>query len=93
MSDTVKLIIEIPKEAKQAFDKAKSYDLQGGYYDHGGIIGKAIQSGIPLDDVTEAISEKYANTHYMYPEYASGLTYAYGIIDRCVRKAESEDKE
>lgn len=58
MSDTVKLIIEIPKEAKQAFDKAKSYDLQGGYYDHGGIIGKAIQSGIPLNDVKAEIQAK-----------------------------------
>ena len=55
MSDTVKLIIEIPKEAKQAFDNAESNDLKGGYYDHGGIIGKAIQNGIPLDDVKAEI--------------------------------------
>ena len=51
MSDTVKLIIEIPKEAKQAFDKAESNDLKGGYYDHGGVIGKAIQNGTPLEDL------------------------------------------
>ena len=49
MSDTVKIIIEIPKEAKQAFDIAN--DLKGGYYDYGGIIGRAIQNGIPLDTV------------------------------------------
>lgn len=48
MSKTVKLIIEIPKEVKQAFDKAESNDIKGGYYDCGGIIGKAIQNGIPL---------------------------------------------
>lgn len=53
MSDTVKLVIEIPKEAKQAFDKSQSNDLKGGYYDHGGIIGKAIQNGIPLDKDSE----------------------------------------
>lgn len=52
------------------------------------VVSEAIKNGTPLDDVIEAISEKYANTHHMYPEYASGLTYAYGIIDRCVRKAE-----
>lgn len=53
MSDTVKLIIEIPKEVKQTFDKAKSYRLKCGFYDHGGIIGKAIQNGIPLDNNSE----------------------------------------
>ena len=53
MSDKVKLIIEIPKETKQAFDKAESNDLKGGYYDHGGVIGKAIQNGIPLDSNSE----------------------------------------
>ena len=58
MSDTVKLIIEIPKEAKQTFDKAKSYHLKCGFYDHGGIIGKAIQNGIPLDDVKAEIDKK-----------------------------------
>ena len=58
MSDKVKLIIEIPKEAKQAFDKAQSNDLKGGYYDHDGIIGKAIQNGIPLDDVKAEIEKK-----------------------------------
>ncbi len=55
MSETVKLIIEIPKETKQAFDKAKSNDLKGGYYDHGGIIGKAIQNVTPLDSVKTEI--------------------------------------
>lgn len=26
----------------------KNNDLKGGYYDHGGVIGKAIKNGIPL---------------------------------------------
>ena len=38
MSDTVKLIIEIPRKAKTAFDNAESNDLKGSYYDHGGIM-------------------------------------------------------
>lgn len=49
----MKLIIDIPEETKRAFDKAESNDLKGGYYDHGGVIGKAIQNGIPLDSNSE----------------------------------------
>ena len=49
----MKLIIDIPEETKQAFDKAESNDLKGGYYDHGGVIGKAIQNGTPLDSNSE----------------------------------------
>ena len=67
MSDTVKLIIEIPKEAKQAFDNAYSNDLRGGYYDCGGVIGKAIQNGIPLDDVKAEITK--IPTHNMLKAY------------------------
>ncbi len=69
MSDTVKLIIEIPKEAKQAFDNAESNDLKGGYYDHGGIIGKAIQNGIPLDDVKAGIEDCSFDHYFEYGEY------------------------
>ena len=53
----MKLIIDIPEETKRAFDKAESNDLKGGYYDHGGVIGKAIQNGIPLDDVKAEIEK------------------------------------
>lgn len=51
--ETVKLIIEIPKEVKQVFDNAESNNLKGGFYDYGGIIGRAIQNGIPLDNDSE----------------------------------------
>ena len=54
-------------------------------------IARALRLGTPLNDVTEAISEAYANTHHMYPDYASGLSHAYGIIDKCARKAEREE--
>ena len=46
----MKLTIEIPKEVKQVFDNAESNNLKGGFYDYGGIIGRAIQNGIPLDE-------------------------------------------
>ena len=49
----MKLTIEIPKEVKQEFDKTESIALKGAYFDLDGIIGKAIQNGIPLDDVKE----------------------------------------
>ena len=93
MSDTVKVIIEIPKEAKQAFDNAESNDLKGGYYDLGGIIGKAIQNGIPLDDVKAEIdkAQEPYKTSTAYDEGVRfGLMLAYQIIDKY--KAESEVK-
>lgn len=93
MSDTVKLIIEIPKETKQVFDNAESNDLKGGYYDHGGIIGKAIRNGIPLDDVKAEIdkAQEPYKTSTAYDEGVRfGLMLAYQIIDKY--KAESEDK-
>lgn len=87
----VKLIIEMPKEAKQAFDKAQSNDLKGGYYDHGGIIGRAIQNGIPLDDVKAEIdkAQEPYKTSTAYDEGVRfGLMLAYQIVDKY--KAESE---
>jgi len=47
MSD-IEMVIKIPEEAKKAFDRAESNELKGGYYDHGGVIGKAIKNGTPL---------------------------------------------
>lgn len=52
MSDTVKLIIEIPKETKQIFDKAESNEF--------GVIGKAIQNGILLDSNDSDYAEAQA---------------------------------
>lgn len=43
-----------------------------------------------IEEIKEEIGDKYANTHHMYPNYASGLSYAYGIIDKHIGKAESE---
>ena len=90
MSNTVKLIIEIPKEAKQAFDKAQSNDLRGGYYDCGGLIGKAIQSGIPLNDVKAEIQAKeMVETDIAREFYNMALVDAIQILDN-IGKAVSE---
>ena len=94
MSDNIKLVIEIPKKAKQAFDNAERNDLKGGYYDLGGNIGKAIQNGIPLDDVKAEIDEQYKwlmqtkHTLYDIDIAFSGIK---SILDN-IGKAESEDK-
>lgn len=83
MSETVKLIIEIPKKAKQAFNTAES-NLKGGFYDHGGVIGKAIQNGIPLDDVKAEIEANMycdKDTRLVKNANASGLEEALEILD------------
>lgn len=95
----MKLIIDVPEEAKQAFDNAYSNDLRGGYYDCGGLIGKAIQNGTPLDDV-KAIMEKQIERDFAFAETetlkvpchygtANGLQVAVRILDN-IGKAESE---
>ena len=53
----MKLIVDIPEEVKQEFDKTESIALKGAYFDLDGIIGKAIQNGIPLDDVKAEIDQ------------------------------------
>lgn len=46
----MRLMIDIPEEAKLAFDNAESNDLKGCYYDHGGVIGNAIKNGVSLEE-------------------------------------------
>lgn len=88
----MKLIIDIPEEDYNNIEPFLNGEtIKGGFNLFKTL--EIIKNGTPLDDVTEAISEAYTNTHYMHPEYASGLSYAYGIIDRCIRKAEREVSE
>ena len=81
MSDTVKLIIEIPKAEYERLV----------YIDHLKLRGY-IENGIPLDDVKSEIDkaqEPYI-TNTAYDEGVRfGLMLAYQIVDRY--KAESED--
>ena len=49
----MKLIIDIPEDIKQEFDKTENIALKGAYFDLGGIIGKAIKNGTPLEVVDE----------------------------------------
>ena len=69
----MKLIIEIPEEVKEVFDKAKEDDLKGSYYDYNSIIGKAIQNSKPLskgqwipvldNDNTQTMEETYGKVY------------------------------
>ena len=90
MTDTVKLIIEIPKADYLAFselsEKEKVNELS--YYE------RIIANGIPLDDVKAEIdkAQEPYKTSTAYDEGVRfGLMLAYQIIDKY--KAESEDKE
>ena len=80
----MKLIIDIPEETKQAFGKAESNDLKGGYYDLGGIIGKAIQNGTPLDDVRAEIDQ--LPLVLLAGNYHIDKDYVMEILDRIGRK-------
>ena len=44
----MQVVIEIPEYVKQDFDRATEDDIHGCYYDYNGIIGRAIQNGVPL---------------------------------------------
>lgn len=45
-----------------------------------------------IEKIKTEIDNEWANTHHMYPDYASGLACASEIIDRCIGKVESEVK-
>ena len=84
MSDTVKLVIEIPKKAYKMCQALEIYDDC--------IIGP-IANGTPLDDVKDIIRDKKtAETDVAREYYNLGLSDAINILDY-VGKAESEDKE
>ena len=46
----MKIVIEIPEDAKKAFDKATKDDINGSYYDANSVIGNAIKNGTLLPE-------------------------------------------
>ena len=46
----MKLIIDIPEETKQAFDRANNDDINFCFYDYNSVVGKAIKNGIVILD-------------------------------------------
>lgn len=85
MSDTVKLIIEIPKETYLG--------IRGGYVIKNTTkITKVIKNGIPLDDVKAEIMAKHFSI-VEKTDFDNGRTYGYdeclSILDN-IGKGESE---
>lgn len=78
MTDTVKIIIEIPKAMYES--------VQNGTYC--GTLYKELKNGTPLDDVKAEISAEAKGT--MNDRRAEGLYTALKIIDKHIGKAESE---
>jgi len=94
MSDTVKLIIEIPKDYYEALSKTKEIiSSQRSGKTLMSVIYSAVAKGTPLDDVKDIIRDKKAAETDVAREYYNlGLGDAINILDY-VGKAESEDKE
>ena len=87
----VELVIKIPEEVKQAFNRAESNELKGGYYDHGGVIGKAIKNGTPLRCVLDRIRRKM---HEYTFRNERGAKYIFADrMNTIINEAESEEKE
>lgn len=80
MSDTVKLIIEIPEEEYKRMTEESIYSTH--------VMICAIQNGTPLDEVTAEIHR--ANCYYHGTEYGEGIDLCEKILDKHIGK-ESED--
>ena len=80
MSDTVKLIIELPKTTYEDLKQGKIYSSlceapQG--------VVEGIRDGIPLDNVKAEIEEKISHyDHFQGSNTAHGLEIALEIIDK-----------
>ena len=76
MSETVKLIIEIPKELHEA--------LLNGYEEpYSKMLSDVVKNGIPLDDVKAEIDEKISHyEHFSSSNTANGLIMAKEIIEK-----------
>ena len=60
----MKLVIDIPQEVKEAFDKASKDDINFCFYDYNSVIGKAIKNGTPLDDIKAEFTSCYPKNVY-----------------------------
>ena len=46
----MRIVIDIPEETKQAFDRANNDDINFCFYDYNSVVGKAIKNGIVILD-------------------------------------------
>ena len=83
----MKLIVEIPQEVKEAFDKANKDDINFCYYDYNSLIGKAIKNGLPLDKITSKIDAEIKGGSHCdeyIDGYEDGLKEALKIINKFI---------
>ena len=85
----MKLVIDIPEEAKLAFDNAESNDLKGCYYDHGGVIGNAIKNGVPLEDALKSIEVEIIETYCNGVHDILFINEVFGIINQHIDEKEA----
>lgn len=78
MSETVKLIIEIPKDAYRACRPLKTDNDQGILTF---CVVNAVADGIPLDDVKAEIDEQYDRIRPYNIDVANGLEMALDILN------------
>ncbi len=94
----IELVIKIPEEAKQAFDCAESNDIKGCYYDHSGVVGKAIKNGIQLPKGHGELKDM-GNLPYVFDLTREDSIYSGKDIERAIKsmtsiiEAESEEEE
>lgn len=90
MSDTVKLIIEIPKDYYEVLSKTEVIlTSQRSGKTLMSVIYSAVANGTPLDDVRAEIDEQYDRVHPYNIYVAEGLEMALEIIN--IYNPESED--
>ena len=83
MSETVKLIIEIPKKTIAHIRSDYGHGYKGLYDEDREIIVNAIWNSTPLDDVKAEIEEKISHyNHFQGSNTAHGLEIALEIIDK-----------
>jgi len=93
MSDTVKLIIKLPKKTVARIRSNYGHGCKGIYDGDKDKIVNAVYHGIPFDDVKAEIDkaqEPYITSTAYDEGVRFGLMLAYQIVDRC--KAESEEE-
>lgn len=103
MSDTVKLIIEIPKEdiefiRKTSFVEDEKTMFKQSPSDRQGTMTlfrlmDSIKNGIPLDDVKAEIDEQYDRVRPYNIDVAEGLEMALDILDSIGKESEVKPNE
>jgi len=89
----MKLIIDIPKEVKEKFNKTDNINFC--FYDYNSFIGKAIRNGTPLSEEFENIKEKIQGLIDFEESCCGNTTLGYqclGVIEDRIAEMKGENK-